>query len=1254
MKKFILLLSFFITLKIQASHVMGADFEYQCLGKDSFYITVKVYKDCKGVNLSPIALIITPLSAGCSWSTSASMTQVSCEDITPVCKKSCSKCDRQNCNANGYPNGSNSGCAFQYGMEKLTFKYLLVFPSSINSKCCKFRVSYEQCCRNGNITTCCAGDNFFSYAEFDRCVKPCNSSPVLANDPVAILCAGNCICLNNGARDTANFDSISYNLSSALAAFGTPTSYNNPYTAVPGKPGAASGGPLQYKGFPKYKPNPAQQCSGFVLDSVTGDLCFTPQIQQVGVLAIDIIEWRRDSVTGKMVKIGLTRRDMQIIIMANCTNKPPVIKGPFSQIVCANDLVCFTDMQITDPDMLNGAQKDSVRVKWNFGIPKATFTKKWNGKNEEWTLCWQTTNKDAPNNSPKTYFFNITAFDDACPIPGQTSRNFSITVKPSPESIRTFTDLGCGKWKFNILPKENYKSTPTYTWIIPYPGGSIFNIKDTSFQFSSSGNKIIKSRIEVNGCDYEILDTIEIKPFPQVILPNDTIICINDSIIINSSIINAKPPIKYNWIINGNIQSDTTSFLKIKINNDTKIIILSTDSNNCQSKDTINIKIESKPIFEFPLIKKCNDHFEIFILSNSKDSFGFDFPGIFNYRYNYDTTIINGFKLNISKLKPTTTINPNWINSTFITNRGCKWNDSFQVYIDSLPKIIIKDTSFCVNNLKFNLTKYAKPNTGVFMDWFGKGIQQLNNIWYFNPKIAGVGIHKIQYQVEDINGCKAKDSASFIILDLPKSNLKNLTTCVGVNIDSIYDKIIKHNYKTTISNSNIINNKFISNIIGVSKIIIYFSDSFGCQNIDTVYITIFPLPKINCWIDNDSICDGDSIINLHSDNIGEWYLNNNISDSIIKVSSLNYGINKIQFIYKDTLTKCIKDTIFLVYKIKTPLLELITSNICEDKILNISLQQFGTTTGFIKINNSFVFNTYNPTQQDIIKQYIKVYYGDSISFCKTLYSHDVKIYKKPYFNIQLPNECEPVDLHLTITNDTNYDCFYTFNNKITQSNKINEHIISKTDSIKENYNLKFYIKNKNTGCDTNYQTYGEIYKPSKAFFTINPSKSIPRNPGKVYFKEQTSYTDQFLWVLPDTSINRNVLKYYNNEFLYPDTIYKIILYTNNIYGCKDFYVDTLIITPNLTVFIPNAFTPNNVGPNKNNYFWIEANNYKGFNFSIYNRWGEKLFYSDQRLPGWNGWYKGNPCQEDVYVYEVNIQDIYDKWYHFNGTITLLR
>ena len=40
---------------VSATHMMGADMSYQCLGNGKYKITAKVYRDCRGVSLSPVA-----------------------------------------------------------------------------------------------------------------------------------------------------------------------------------------------------------------------------------------------------------------------------------------------------------------------------------------------------------------------------------------------------------------------------------------------------------------------------------------------------------------------------------------------------------------------------------------------------------------------------------------------------------------------------------------------------------------------------------------------------------------------------------------------------------------------------------------------------------------------------------------------------------------------------------------------------------------------------------------------------------------------------------------------------------------------------------------------------------------------------------------------------------------------------------------------------------------------------------------------
>jgi gliding motility-associated-like protein len=71
--------------------------------------------------------------------------------------------------------------------------------------------------------------------------------------------------------------------------------------------------------------------------------------------------------------------------------------------------------------------------------------------------------------------------------------------------------------------------------------------------------------------------------------------------------------------------------------------------------------------------------------------------------------------------------------------------------------------------------------------------------------------------------------------------------------------------------------------------------------------------------------------------------------------------------------------------------------------------------------------------------------------------------------------------------------------------------------------------------------------------------------------------------------------------------------------------------------IPNVFTPN--GDNINDYFKISYNfapeNYK---ITILNRWGNKLFETDNINNSWNGKYNGNQCSSGVYYYLIQFKN----------------
>lgn len=88
------------------------------------------------------------------------------------------------------------------------------------------------------------------------------------------------------------------------------------------------------------------------------------------------------------------------------------------------------------------------------------------------------------------------------------------------------------------------------------------------------------------------------------------------------------------------------------------------------------------------------------------------------------------------------------------------------------------------------------------------------------------------------------------------------------------------------------------------------------------------------------------------------------------------------------------------------------------------------------------------------------------------------------------------------------------------------------------------------------------------------------------------------------------------------------------------------------VYIPNIFSPNSDG--NNDILYVRGENIKELTISIYNRWGEKVFESNDITKGWDGNYKGKPCPVEVYVYYVNVTFSNGITEQKNGNITLVR
>jgi gliding motility-associated-like protein len=88
--------------------------------------------------------------------------------------------------------------------------------------------------------------------------------------------------------------------------------------------------------------------------------------------------------------------------------------------------------------------------------------------------------------------------------------------------------------------------------------------------------------------------------------------------------------------------------------------------------------------------------------------------------------------------------------------------------------------------------------------------------------------------------------------------------------------------------------------------------------------------------------------------------------------------------------------------------------------------------------------------------------------------------------------------------------------------------------------------------------------------------------------------------------------------------------------------------------LPNAFTPNNDGINDS--FCLQGWDLciEAFLIRVFDRWGEKVFESEDPNFCWNGIYKGQLLSADVFVYSVSAKYKDDTKINKKGNITLIR
>ncbi|MFM7022610.1 MAG: PKD domain-containing protein [Flavobacteriales bacterium] len=179
----------------------------------------------------------------------------------------------------------------------------------------------------------------------------------------------------------------------------------------------------------------------------------------------------------------------------------------------------------------------------------------------------------------------------------------------------------------------------------------------------------------------------------------------------------------------------------------------------------------------------------------------------------------------------------------------------------------------------------------------------------------------------------------------------------------------------------------------------------------------------------------------------------------------------------------------------------------------------------------------------------------------------------------------------------------------------------------------------------------------QAYPTPEPSFSASPQPTTIYdplisFINLSTGASAFSWYFGTGDSSKLASPYYT----YPDTgTYNVCLRTFNIYGCSKETCSAIRIDPEVSFFIPNAFTPNGDGVNESFKPLMTGYAYDDYEFLVFDRWGELIFSTTDINAAWDGTYKGRDVQVDVYVWKILAREQFSKdLEHRIGRVSVVR
>ncbi len=629
-----------------------------------------------------------------------------------------------------------------------------------------------------------------------------------------------------------------------------------------------------------------------------------------------------------------------------------------------------------------------------------------------------------------------------------------------------------------------------------------------------------------------------------------------------------------------------------------------------------------------------------------------------------------------------------WLNANYISTSG---DTAFFVVGDN-NTFEITATNLCgTNNATLTLSAITSPNADVLTEayychneqlvltgdqasgpgqysWITPNGGVLNGLTHDlgNAQFSMSGLYYLQGAYED---CPIKmDSVLITIIANPTNNINNAAICPGQILDVFISPNGTYTWNNTVGAtvSPNGNSAQLNPLVNTTYVI---SNAFGCST--SIAVNMNPIPEI---MTNISTLQGCAPLEVQFTDINPEILNFNWqfgdgTSSIFESPLHTFAGGLTDTSYQVSLTVqnaqgCVNTGYFTIQTMNPAIAAFGAdplSQIFPNATVNVVNQSSGS--GTLEANwlwqsnsntnwqpGSLIFDTWGIFDITLVV---------NNEWCSDTMIQSIEIIPPaPIASFNITGEGCPGS-NFTFEHNSTYaeTVEWIFSNGDTIASESTTHTFNQTGY----YDVTLLAHGYDGTTDTfTVENAIEIYPAPDAYFNILET-TVAAVVDSAVFINLSSGATAYTW-----NFGNGETSYAFEPYAYYDLVgqYNITLTASNAYGCIDSYTHPLGLTVTTDGFIemPNAFTPTLLNPIdgayvrydfSNNIFHPNFRSVSEFEMTIFNKWGELLFVTNDIWKGWNGIYQETLCPEDVYVFTCKGKFYGGVDFEKKGTVTLL-